>query len=147
MMPPGRRDLEGPLGFDLTDDVGKIEAPALLIRSTDTGGQRPAVCVKGFVRRLGVRRRFASEQGNQVPEGGHADDLDALHQLGLRRLTEGHDGPAKARLGGRQDGGQDSPDGSDASVEAELAQEHGAGQLARAKTPAAASTEATIARS
>ena len=59
----------------------------------------------------------------------------------------GHDGPAEAGLGGRQDGGQDAADGPDPSVQAELAQQHGAGQLTSPKTSAAASTAATIARS
>src|SRR5205085_2406681 len=66
---------------------------------------------------------FVGEDGDQLAEGADAEDGDAGDERGLAGGLFGDDDLAVSGFGGGEDGGQDAPDGPDASVEAEFADE------------------------
>ena len=114
-----RRDLAGPLGLHLADHVSEVE----LFGGVLTG--RLAHHLDG----LDLGHRFVSKKGDQLADRGHAEHVDAVHQLGLTRLPERDDHPGDAGLGGRQRGRQDSAYGTDSAVQTELAEQCGPAEL------------------
>ena len=137
VVPPGRRDLAGPLGLHLANHVGQVEL------ASGSAGRRDASDLDG----LDLRHRVATQQRHQLRDRCHTEHLDPLHQVCLARLAERHDHAREAGLGGGQGGRTDPAHRADPAIQPELAEQYRVPQLFPRNTFCAASTAATMRRS
>ena len=138
VMPAGSGYLAGPLGLDLTDHVCQVETTLGVLAGR----------VAHHLDRVDQRHRLAPQEGDQLGDRGNTEDLDAFDEFRLSGLAQRHDHPREARLLGRQEwrAKRRGPAGADHPTQARPTGLFRV-VLRLGKTPCAASTAATIAKS
>jgi hypothetical protein len=96
VMSAGGGYVAGPLGLQLPDHVGKIEAALGVLAGRITH----------HLDRIDQWQGFIPEQGDQLGDRGNAEDIDACDEFRFSGLPQWHDHPGKTRLLGRKRGGQ-----------------------------------------
>jgi hypothetical protein len=137
VMPTGDGHLAGPLRLGPTDHIRQVQTTVRMPAGTLTHDLD------------GVNRRYrgAAQKGDQLGDRGNTKDPNAFNEFRLSGLPQWHDHPGEAGLSSRQSGRQMPRTGRRRPSSPSSPNRTVPRSSSALKTPCAASTAATIARS
>ena len=111
-MPTRCRYFAGPPSLNLTHHICQVKVTVRM----------PTSPLAHYLNGLNRRQRYIAQKGDQLGDRGNTKDLNALNEFGLSSLPQRHDHPGEAGLLRRQSGGQNTPDGREATIQPQLTQ-------------------------